>query len=225
MTTATPTSDLFFGLTPEHVLEAVEAGGLRTNAVCYPLNSFENRVYEVELVDRSRAIVKFYRPGRWSAEQILEEHAFLADLAAEEVPVGTVRPFPDGATLREKDGIWYAISDRRGGRAPDELDEPLLRRLGRLVARVHNVGARRAAVERPRLDADRYVRRNLSGFASMTRCHARCASATSTPRKPSPRSPIGGWPACPCIASTPISISATCCCATACSPCSTSTTS
>ncbi|HEX2465028.1 MAG TPA: serine/threonine protein kinase [Thermoanaerobaculia bacterium] len=162
MTTSTPTSDLFFGLTPERVLAAVDASGLRTNPVCYPLNSFENRVYEVELVDRSRAIVKFYRPGRWSADQILEEHAFLADLAAEEVPVGTVRPFPDGSTLREMDGIWYAISDRRGGRAPDELDEPLLRRLGRLVARVHNVGARRAAVARPRLDADRYVRRNLA---------------------------------------------------------------
>jgi Ser/Thr protein kinase RdoA (MazF antagonist) len=107
-------------------------------------------------------VVKFYRPGRWSAEQILEEHAFLVDLAAEEVPVVPARPFPDGATLREIDGIWYSIADRRGGRAPDELDEPLLQRLGRLIARVHNVGARRAASARPRLDADRYVRRNLA---------------------------------------------------------------
>jgi Ser/Thr protein kinase RdoA (MazF antagonist) len=154
-------SDLFFGLTPERVLEAVEAAGLRTNPVCYPLNSFENRVYEVELVDRSRVIVKFYRPGRWSAEQILEEHTFLADLAAEEVPVVPARLFPDGSTLRETDGIWYSIGERRGGRAPDELDEPLLLRLGRLIARVHNVGARRPAPARPRLDADRYVRRNL----------------------------------------------------------------
>jgi Ser/Thr protein kinase RdoA (MazF antagonist) len=76
--------------------------------------------------------------------------------------VGTVRAFPDGTTLREIDGLWYSISDRRGGRAPDELDDGLLRRLGRLVARVHNVGARRAAPLRPRLDADRYVRRNLA---------------------------------------------------------------
>jgi Ser/Thr protein kinase RdoA (MazF antagonist) len=157
-----PVSDLFFGLTPERVLEAVEAAGLRTNPVCYPLNSFENRVYEVELHDRSRVVVKFYRPGRWSAEQILEEHVFLADLAAEEVPVVPARPFPDGATLREIDGIWYSIAERRGGRAPDELDEPLLLRLGRLIARVHNVGARRVASARPRLDADRYVRRNLA---------------------------------------------------------------
>src|SRR6476660_7332996 len=90
------TTDLFLSLTPEKVLAAVEAGGLATNPVCYPLTSFENRVYEVELQDRTRLVAKFYRPGRWSEEQILEEHQFLTDLDAEEVPVATVRPFPDG---------------------------------------------------------------------------------------------------------------------------------
>jgi Ser/Thr protein kinase RdoA (MazF antagonist) len=59
-------TDLFLSLTPEKVLTAVEAGGLECNAVCYPLNSFENRVYEVELADRSRVVAKFYRPGRWN---------------------------------------------------------------------------------------------------------------------------------------------------------------
>lgn len=59
-----PATDLFLSLTPERVLEAVEAGGLACNPVCYPLNSFENRVYEVELRDRSRIVAKFYRPGR-----------------------------------------------------------------------------------------------------------------------------------------------------------------
>ncbi|HVR29125.1 MAG TPA: serine/threonine protein kinase [Thermoanaerobaculia bacterium] len=157
---ALPSDHLFFDLTPERVLAAVEAAGLEINPVAYPLNSFENRVYEVELADRSRVIAKFYRPGRWSEEQILEEHVFLADLAAEEVPVATLRPFPDGSTLRSIEGIWYTLSDRRGGRAPDELDEGMVRRLGRLAARVHNAGARRAAPQRPRLDADHYVRRN-----------------------------------------------------------------
>ena len=98
--------DPFFELTPDRVLEAVEAAGLATNPVCYPLNSFENRVYEVELVDRTRVVVKFYRPGRWSREQILEEHTFLADLAAEEVPVGIMRPFPDGETLQRLTDHW-----------------------------------------------------------------------------------------------------------------------
>jgi len=153
-----PPTDLFLSLTPERVLAAVEAGGLACNPVCYPLNSFENRVYEVELADRSRVVAKFYRPGRWSEEQILEEHGFLAELDAEEIPVATVRSFPGGGTLRRIEGIYYSLSDRKGGRAPDELDDLAVRRLGMLVGRLHNVGARRPAPSRLRLDADTYVR-------------------------------------------------------------------
>ncbi len=163
-------TDLFLSLTPERVLEAVEASGLRCRPVCYPLNSFENRVYEVELEDRSRIVAKFYRPGRWNREQILEEHGFLAELAAEEIPVCTVRPFPDGETLRRmgdvvpergNSRIYYSLSDRRGGRAPDELGDLAIERLGMFVGRMHNVGARRPAPSRPRLTADHYARRAL----------------------------------------------------------------
>ncbi len=154
-------TDLFLSLTPEKVLEAVEAGGLECNPVCYPLNSFENRVYEVELADRSRVVAKFYRPGRWTREQILEEHLFLKDLAWQEIPVCTMRDFPGGGTLRTIDNIFYSLSDRRGGRAPDELDEANARRLGMLVGRMHNVGARREAEHRLKIDADTYIRQNL----------------------------------------------------------------
>lgn len=151
-------NDLFLNLTPEKVLEAVEAGGLSCNPVCWPLNSFENRVYEVELVTKERVIAKFYRPGRWSSEAILEEHQFLEDLAAEEVPVCTMRPFPGGGSLRKIENIWYALSDRRGGRAPDELDDETARRLGMLVGRLHNVGARSDAPHRLRMTADAFIR-------------------------------------------------------------------
>ncbi len=158
---AAPETDLFLSLTPETVLAAVEAGGLQCNPVCYPLNSFENRVYEVELADRSRVVAKFYRPGRWSEEQILEEHRFLEDLAAQEIEVCTMRPFPGGGTLRRIESIFYCLSDRRGGRAPDELDEAAARRLGMLVGRMHNVGAGGEAPHRLRLTADVYIRDNL----------------------------------------------------------------
>jgi Ser/Thr protein kinase RdoA (MazF antagonist) len=144
------------------VLAAVEAGGLATNPVCYPLNSFENRVYEVELEDRTRIIAKFYRPGRWSEAQILEEHRFLADLAAEEIPVCPVREFPDGSTLKRQDGIYYTLAERRGGRAPDELDDAAVERLGMLVGRMHAVAVRRDAPHRLHLDADTYIRANLA---------------------------------------------------------------
>lgn len=158
-------SDLFLTLTPDRVLQAVEAAGLRCNPVCYPLNSFENRVYEVELEDRTRIVAKFYRPGRWSEEQILEEHQFLQDLADEEIPVGTVRPFPDGSTLRRIEGISYSLSDRAGGRAPDELDAATARRLGMLAGRMHNAGARRPALHRLPLTPDAYVRGDLQWLA------------------------------------------------------------
>lgn len=154
--------DGFFSLTPERVLDAVEAAGLATNPVCYPLNSFENRVYEVELADRTRVVAKFYRPGRWTREQIEEEHAFVADLAAEEVPVTPVLRFPDGETVHRQGHIWYSLAERRGGRAPDELSDALAERLGMLVGRLHTVGARRDAPHRLHLTADVFVRANLA---------------------------------------------------------------
>jgi len=154
-------TDLFLGLTPDAVLDAIERAGLRCTTVCYPLNSFENRVYEVELADRSRIIAKFYRPGRWSREQILEEHEFLRDLAADELAVCDVRPFADGTTLKTAAHIHFCLFDRCGGRSPEELDMAMAERLGMLCGRMHNAGVRREARHRIRLDADTYVRDNL----------------------------------------------------------------
>jgi Ser/Thr protein kinase RdoA (MazF antagonist) len=160
-------SDLFLSLTPEHVLDAVEAAGVAVRPLCYPLNSFENRVYEVELADRSRVVAKFYRPQRWTAEEILEEHRFLSELDAEEIPVCPARPFPDGSTLATTaGGIFYTLFDRKGGRAPAELDNRGASRLGMLVGRLHVVGARRPEADRLPLTSDAYVRRDLDWLES-----------------------------------------------------------
>lgn len=161
----TPATDLFLELTPEKVLAAVEAGGLECNNLCYPLNSFENRVYEVELVDRSRVVAKFYRPGRWSESQILEEHRFLRELDEAELPVCTVRPFPDGSTLKQIDQIFYSLSDRRGGRAPDELGTGLAERFGMLVGRIHNVAVASPGSERRPMNTDTFIRQQLAWLA------------------------------------------------------------
>ena len=155
-------ADLFLSLTPHKVIEAVEAAGVLCNRVCYPLNSFENRVYELECEDRSRVIAKFYRPGRWTREQILEEHRFLADLEEAEIPVAPTLPFPDGETLHQIDHIPYCLFRRMGGRAPDELDDALIERLGRLTARVHNVGASRPSLHRMALTGDTMGRERLA---------------------------------------------------------------
>jgi Ser/Thr protein kinase RdoA (MazF antagonist) len=155
-------TDLFLDLTPERVLDAVEVSGLRCNPICYPLNSFENRVYEIELEDGTRIVSKFYRPGRWTQDQILEEHQFLADLVEDEIPVVPARAFPNGETLHQIDGIWYCLYDRFGGRAPDEITEEHAERLGMMAARIHNTGARREATHRIALTPDEYVREDLA---------------------------------------------------------------
>jgi len=120
---------------------AVEAAGHAPSGHCHPLTCLENRVYDVRLEDGGHVIAKFYRPNRWSREGILDEHRFLADLARAEIPVCAPLAFPDGGTLRTVEGIHYALWPRVGGRAPDEFDDDQVAVLGRLLARIHNVGA------------------------------------------------------------------------------------
>ncbi len=155
-------SRAFFRLTPERVLEAVEASGLECTGRCQALNSYENRVYDVELEGGEHRVAKFYRPGRWTREQILEEHEFLLELAREEIPVVAPLALPGGETLGEPSaGIFCALFPRAGGRAPEELDDDQCLRLGRLLARIHTVGAAHPARHRLRLDAAVFGTANL----------------------------------------------------------------
>ena len=125
------------------MLDAVEVGGLRCTGRCLPLRAFENRVYEVELEDERRLVVKFYRPGRWSRETILDEHAFLADLVEAEVPAVAPMDLGTGTTLSEIEGIYYAAFPKVRGRTLDELDAEHRRHIGRTLGRLHAVGAAR----------------------------------------------------------------------------------
>ncbi len=152
----------FLSLTPDRVLDAVEVGGLRSTGRCLPLRAFENRVYEIELDDDRRIVVKFYRPGRWSRATILDEHAFLADLAEAEVPAVAPMDLGTGKTLSEIDGIFYAAFPKVRGRMLDELDDENLRRIGRLIGRLHAVGAARPAPNRPRFTMEERVHAPLT---------------------------------------------------------------
>ena len=133
----------YSGLDPDTVLNALESVGLRGDGRLIALNSYENRVYLVYLEEAEPVVVKFYRPGRWTDAQIDEEHAFVAELACEEIPA--VAPHVlSGETLNRHQGFRFAVYPRRGGRAP-ELDQPgVLEWIGRFIARIHAVGARSA---------------------------------------------------------------------------------
>jgi Ser/Thr protein kinase RdoA (MazF antagonist) len=134
----------FFSLTPDRILFATEQLGKRSTGRCLPLNSYENRVYEIELEDDSFVVAKFYRPGRWTIEQIQEEHDFLAELHAADIPVVCPKPFEDGSTLEllKPENLSFCVYEKRGGRIRDELTLTDLERLGRTTARLHRVGER-----------------------------------------------------------------------------------
>ena len=152
----------FATLTPDFVLDALASVGLMGDGRLMALNSYENRVYLAQLepgtpqADAQPAVVlKFYRPGRWSAAQIEEEHAFAHELMAAEVPV--VGPLViDGRTLHEHGGFLFSISPRRGGRTPELGDDETLEWIGRFLARLHAVGARRPFAQRPAVDVASY---------------------------------------------------------------------
>jgi len=146
-------------LTPDVVLNALDAVGLRCDGRLLALNSYENRVYQVGVEDAQGqpglVVAKFYRPARWSDAQIIEEHTFCAQLAAQEIPVVAPLEF-DGRTLLHAGGFRVAVFPRRGGRAP-ELDDPVaLEWIGRFIGRIHAVGAVHAFTERPRLDIESF---------------------------------------------------------------------
>lgn len=142
----------FQRLTPTAVIDAVEARGYLCDRRIFALNSYENRVYQVGIEEGQPLIAKFYRPDRWSREQIVEEHEFCFELAEHELPV--VAPIRDsaGKSLLHHDGFHFALYPRQGGHAPefDNLDN--LKILGRLLARIHGAGAVKSFMQRPTLD-------------------------------------------------------------------------
>ena len=143
----------FNGLTPEVVLDAAAAAGLDPDGRLFALNSYENRVYQLHGAE-GPLVLKFYRPARWSDAQISEEHEFTAELAATELPVAAPMTL-GGTTLIHYEGFRFACFPWLRGRAP-ELDAPEARQLlGRTLARVHQVGARRPFEVRPRIGIER----------------------------------------------------------------------
>ena len=143
-------------LTPDVILDAIESTGYLADGRMLALNSYENRVYQIGIEEQKPLIAKFYRPGRWSDDQILEEHAFTQELADREIPV--VPPLCiDGKSLFKFAGYRFSLSPRRGGRAP-ELDNPeVLEWMGRFLGRIHAVGAIRPFAHRPAIDIENFL--------------------------------------------------------------------
>ena len=148
----------FYSLSPDTVLNSVEEAlnqhlkNTRATGKIFALNSLENRVFEIEfeseIANEKSVVAKFYRPGRWSKQQILEEHAFIEELREAEVPA--VAPLVPLCST--DDGIFFTVFPKIRGRLKDELNDEELRQVGRLLGRMHSVGERSKSQHRLTLD-------------------------------------------------------------------------
>lgn len=145
----------YYRLDPDTVLHAIESVGLLTDGRLLALNSYENRVYQVGIEEEQPLIAKFYRPGRWSDEQILEEHGFAQELAEAEIPM--IAPLLiKGASLHHDSGFRFALFPRQGGHAPELGNKETRLWLGRFLGRIHAVSSVRKFKHRPALSAERF---------------------------------------------------------------------
>lgn len=149
----TVTRHPFHTLTPDFIMDAVESQGFQCDCRTFALNSYENRVYQVGIEDGQPLIAKFYRPGRWSVDQVEEEHRFCFELAEHELPV--VAPWRNGGgeSIFRHHEFLFALYPRQGGHAPefDNLDNLLI--LGRMLGRIHAIGGVQRFRHRPQLDS------------------------------------------------------------------------
>jgi Ser/Thr protein kinase RdoA (MazF antagonist) len=160
----------FHLLTPDNVMNAAEGLGKRLTGRITALNSLENRVYDVELASPievekgfspTNVIMKFYRPGRWSDKQILEEHRFLSTLIEFEVPVVAPIEF-NGSTLHlhPETNLWFAVFPKVLGRLKDELIKEEIEQVGRLIGRIHNIGSMGTFAHRLALNPKTFIEAN-----------------------------------------------------------------
>ena len=149
-------------LDPDTIINAVESKGYLSDARVLALNSYENRVYQVGIEDKTPIIAKFYRPGRWSDEQIIEEHDFSNELALLEIPA--VPPiYMNEPHSSEKNSLFtfagyrFSLYQRRGGRAPELTDPEHLYWLGKFLGRIHAVGKTNTFQYRPTLSIESFI--------------------------------------------------------------------
>ena len=146
----------FETLDPSFILDAIDSVGFNSDGRVTILNSYENRVYQIGIDNAEPVIAKFYRPQRWSNDQILEEHEFCYELEQAELPVVCPIKNQDGESLFEYGDFRFSIYPRKGGRAPelDNYDNLLV--LGRFLGRIHLIGKVKPFAYRPTINSQTY---------------------------------------------------------------------
>ncbi len=155
MSNSNDDTDSFYDLTPDTVLDALESIDFEPEAALLALNSYENRVYQFRNYSNEKFVVKFYRPARWSDEQILEEHTFCEELTKNEIPV--VAPIKhNNKTLFKFNSYRFSVFPNKGGRTPNLDDKETLIWLGRFIGRIHCLGESKNYQHRPQLTLENF---------------------------------------------------------------------
>lgn len=147
----------FQGLSPDNIWDALVKIGFYPESGLTELNSYENRVFQFMDEHRQRYVVKFYRPQRWSYEQIKEEHEFA--LALKEAEVSVVAPLMiNNETVHfSDDGFYFAIFPSIGGRAYETDNLFQLEEVGRTLGRIHQIGRKKSYEYRPTVSIAEYL--------------------------------------------------------------------
>jgi len=142
----------FTGLTPDRIIDAVETAiDTPMSGFTHPLNSYINRVYELQCLDGTRIIGKFYRPGRWTLAALQDEHTFMNQCTEQEIPVVPPMLLQNGTTIDSVDNIYFALFPKRRGREFEPLDDEAWIRMGSIIGRIHAVGQLSVAKHRVKM--------------------------------------------------------------------------
>jgi len=159
MDSSDPSHD-FAALDPTLIIDSVESLGMQSDARIFPLNSYENRVYQIGLEEGTefapKIIGKYYRPNRWSNEQIQEEHDFTTELAELEIPVVAPLQF-NQQSLLNFNNFRFALYPQKGGRTAELDNAEHLEWIGRFLGRIHLAGASKSFSSRPTLSVQDFA--------------------------------------------------------------------
>jgi Ser/Thr protein kinase RdoA (MazF antagonist) len=153
----------FEKLTPELIMDAIEDHGFACDGRVFALNSYENRVYQIGIEDEKKSLIaKFYRPNRWSQEQIQEEHDYCFELAEHEIPVITPIKNSQNNSLFTHNEFSFALFPQVGGRAPELDHKENLQIMARMLARLHLIGEKKLFKHRPKLDIETFGKDSIN---------------------------------------------------------------
>lgn len=154
------TSTDFYRLEPHLILDCVEKHGFMPTGEIQQLNSYENRVFDIKLEAQqgdstdlapTNLIAKFYRPGRWNLETLLDEHQFEIELKNESLQVAAPYILKNNSTVDSQNNIYYTFFEKIRGRMIQEFMPNDFLKMGRWMAQLHNIGESKWAEHRATL--------------------------------------------------------------------------